>query len=152
MGIVDALYLAFYSIGMGVLGSLMHRFTLKNYVIGGLIISSLSYMLWIVIYSLTGFYNVVLMTICMCINGFFQATGWPGLVGIFNNWFSQNKKGLLMGVWALNSNIGNIIAEALLNVLSDNKVNFVWNYVLTGGLGITIGVLMIFFMKDTPKK
>jgi sugar phosphate permease len=88
MGIVDALYLAFYSIGMGVLGSLMHRFTLKFYVVGGIIISSTFYMVWILIYSFTGFYNVIFMTICMCVNGFFQATGWPGLVGIFNNWFA----------------------------------------------------------------
>lgn len=88
MGIVDALYLAFYSIGMGVLGSLMHRFTLKFYVISGILISSVFYMLWMIIYSFTGFYNVVFMTVCMCINGFFQATGWPGLVGIFNNWFA----------------------------------------------------------------
>ena len=57
-----------------------------------------------------------------------------------------------MGIWCINSNIGNIIAEALLNVLSDNKVNFVWNYILTGGLGLAVGLLMIVFMKESPKK
>lgn len=110
IGIVDALYLVFYSLGMAVLGSLMHRFTLKNYVFIGLVVASTSYMLWMVLYAITGFYNVVVMTILMCLNGFFQATGWPGSIGIFSLWFAGHKKGLLMGIWSCNANIGNIIA------------------------------------------
>jgi sugar phosphate permease len=87
LGIVDALYLIFYSGGMAILGSQIHRISLKSYIIMGLVLSSCSYMLFAVIYGLTSFYNVVFMTIFMCINGFFQATGWPGMMGIFGNWF-----------------------------------------------------------------
>lgn len=69
------------------LGSLIHRISLKSYIIIGLIVSSSSYMLFPIIYGLTSFYNTAIMTILMCINGFFQATGWPGMMGIFGNWF-----------------------------------------------------------------
>ncbi len=124
MGIVDALYLVFYTLGMVVLGSLMHKVSLRLYVIGGLALASLAYMLWIVIYAMTDFYHPAFMTIMMCINGFFQATGWPGLMAIFSLWFAEHKKGLLMGLWALNSNVGNIIASSLLNLLSDHGVGF----------------------------
>lgn len=110
MGVVDALYLVFYTVGMVVLGSLMHRVSLRFYVIGGLAMASIAYTLWVVIYALTGFYHPALMTVLMCVNGFFQATGWPGLMAIFSLWFAEHKKGLLMGLWALNSNVGNIIA------------------------------------------
>lgn len=114
---MDALYLVFYSLGMAILGSFIHRISLKTYIIIGLVLSSCSYMLFAVIYGLSSFYNVVFMTVFMCINGFFQATGWPGMMGIFGNWFEKNKKGCLMGVWAMNANFGNIIASNLCNLL-----------------------------------
>lgn len=151
LGIVDALYLVFYSTGMAVLGSLMHRFTLKNYVLIGLTVACTSYMLWMVLYSITGFYSVVLMTILMCINGFFQATGWPGIIGIFSLWFAGHKKGLLMGIWSCSANIGDIIAAALLNLLEDNQVNFVWNFVLTAGMGLVVALTIFLFLKDKPE-
>jgi sugar phosphate permease len=46
----------------------------------------------------------------MCLNGFFQATGWPGMMGVFGNWFTKGKKGIIMGIWAINANFGNIVA------------------------------------------
>jgi sugar phosphate permease len=95
---------------MIVLGSLMHKVTLKNYVLLGLLISSLSFALWPVLYGLTGFYSTALMIACQCVNGLFQATGWPGMVGMFSRFFKENKKGVLMGIWSMNSNIGNLIA------------------------------------------
>ena len=57
IGIVDALYLAAYTAGFAIMGSLIHLFSLKTYVVVGLALSSLSYMLWMILYSLTGFYS-----------------------------------------------------------------------------------------------
>ena len=91
-----------------------------------------------------------MMVVLMMISGFFQATGWPGIVAIFNIWFLGHKKGLLMGLWALNSNVGNILAESILNLLDDHHVNFVWNFVVTGGLGISIALLLLLFLKEKP--
>ena len=135
---------------MAVLGSLIHRFPLKAYVIVGLTVSSISYMLWMVLYSLTGVYNVVIMTILMMVNGFFQATGWPGIMGIFSAWFVGHKKGVLMGMWSCSANVGDIIASSLLNLLDDNGVFFVWNFVLTGGLGILVAIILLLFLKEKP--
>ena len=135
---------------MAVLGSLIHRFPLKAYVIVGLTVSSISYMLWMVLYSLTGVYNVVIMTILMMVNGFFQATGWPGIMGIFSGWFVGHKKGVLMGMWSCSANVGDIIASSLLNLLDDNGVFFVWNFVLTGGLGILVAIILLLFLKEKP--
>ena len=147
---MDALYLVSYSSGMAILGSLIHRFPLKAYVVVGLTIASVSYMIWMVLYSLTGFYNVVIMTVLMMINGFFQAAGWPGIMGIFSNWFVGHKKGVLMGIWSCSANVGDIVASALLNLLDNNGVFFVWNFVLTGGLGLTVALVLLLFLKDKP--
>ena len=129
----------------------MHKVTLKTYVVSGLIISSITYALWPVLLGITGFYSVVLLVICQCVNGFFQATAWPGMVGLFSRFFTKNKKGLLLGIWSMNANVGNLIAEGLLNVMRDNQVYWIWNFVLTGGMCIIVAVLMIVLMRDFPK-
>ena len=107
-------------------------------------------MLWMVIYSVSGFYNVVIMTILMMVNGFFQATGWPGIMGIFSGWFVGHKKGVLMGLWSCSANVGDIIASSLLNLLDNNGVSFVWNFVLTGGLGIVVAIVLLLFLREKP--
>ena len=132
---------------MIVLGSFIHRFSLKTYVVVGLNISCTSYMIWMVIYGITDFFNVVIMTILMMVNGFFQATGWPGIMGIFSNWFVGHKKGVLMGLWSCSANAGDIIASAFLNLLDDHNVPFVWNFVLTGAIGIIVALVLLLFLR-----
>jgi len=56
IGIVDALFGSLYS-WLCHYGSLIDLFSLKTYVVVGLALSSLSYMLWMILYSLTGFYS-----------------------------------------------------------------------------------------------
>ena len=55
--------------------------------------------------------------IFMSLNGYFQCTGWPGVVAIMGNWFDKGKTGLILGIWAINANVGNIIAEIMCNLL-----------------------------------
>jgi sugar phosphate permease len=137
---------------MGILGSFIHRISLKTYIIWGLLLASISYMLFSVLFGLTSFFNVIFMTVCMCLNGFFQATGWPGMMGIFGNWFKKNKKGAIMGIWAMNANFGNIVASNLCNLLEENGVSWVWNFVLTGLFAIGVAVLMFFVLKEKPEE
>lgn len=53
----------------------------------------------------------------MCLNGFIQSTGWPGIMGVMGNWFGKGNRGLLMGVWAINANVGNIIASVMCSII-----------------------------------
>jgi OPA family glycerol-3-phosphate transporter-like MFS transporter 1/2 len=71
-----------------------------------MLLSSLAYMLVALSYALLSDLNHVLIIILMCINGFFQCTGWPGLMAIIGNWFDKGKMGVLLGIWAINANIG----------------------------------------------
>jgi sugar phosphate permease len=52
-----------------------------------------------------------------------------------------------MGVWAMNANFGNIIASNLCNLLQSNEVNWIWNFILTGLLAISVAILMFFTLK-----
>lgn len=69
-----------------------------------------------IVYCISHFFNYAFIVVMMCFNGYFQCTGWPGVVGIVGNWFGKGKRGLLMGFWAVNSNIGNIFALVICNI------------------------------------
>ena len=44
------------------------------------------------------------------INGMFQSLGWPLVLSVMGNWFGKNNRGMLFGIFASNTNVGNILA------------------------------------------
>ncbi|KAM3137181.1 hypothetical protein pb186bvf_010727 [Paramecium bursaria] len=53
----------------------------------------------------------------MIANGVTQATAWPGLLAILNNWFSKQHKLILMGYFTSCTNIGNLIGDLFAFIL-----------------------------------
>jgi MFS transporter, OPA family, solute carrier family 37 (glycerol-3-phosphate transporter), member 1/2 len=102
---------------MMTLGNFTHRVSLKLFVGYGMILSALFYSFFAIYYQIFKVFSIPLMVVMMCFNGFFQCTGWPGLMGIMGNWFGKGKTGIILGIWAINANIGNIIAELMCNIL-----------------------------------
>jgi OPA family glycerol-3-phosphate transporter-like MFS transporter 1/2 len=102
---------------MATIGNLSSRISLKYFVVIGIIMSSFFYMSFSFVFLFSKHFYYALVVVVMCFNGFFQSTGWPGIVGIIGNWFGKERRGLLMGTWALNANIGNIVALVLCNIL-----------------------------------
>ena len=51
--------------------------------------------------------------------GFFQFAAWPSLLTITNQYFDLKKEGAMMGFWASNSSIGNIVGFALTGLIVD---------------------------------
>lgn len=146
IGMVDSFYIGLYSVGMVVLGSLMHKISPKNYVIMGLSISSLSYMIYPIIFNFTHIKSLIMLLFFMSLNGFFQATGWPGLMGIVGNEFKDNKKGILMAIWAMSGNFGNIYASTTCNILEINDFSIIYNYLATGIPGILVSALINIYL------
>jgi hypothetical protein len=52
LGLADFFYVGCYSFGFLILGSLLHKVTLKSYVIIGIVVSCLSFMLYPLYFSL----------------------------------------------------------------------------------------------------
>lgn len=102
---------------MATIGNLVSKINLTYYVAFGMMISSLFYMSFSLIYLVSDYFSFPILAVAMTLNGFFQSTGWPGVMGIMGNWFGKGKRGLLMGVWGINANIGNIIASVMCNII-----------------------------------
>ena len=102
---------------MATIGNLSSKIDLRLYISIGMILSCVFYMSFAFIYSITHSFIYPLVVVAMCFNGFFQSTGWPGVMGVMGNWFGKGKRGLLMGLWSINANVGNIVASVMCNII-----------------------------------
>ncbi len=75
------------------------------------------------------------------IEGLVQATGWTSTVAIMGNWFPQEGRGLIMGLWATNSNVGDIFGLSVSSALLDATEWYVILWLFAGGDGLqrTVG-------------
>jgi OPA family glycerol-3-phosphate transporter-like MFS transporter 1/2 len=68
--------------------------------------------------------------------------------GVVGNWFGKGKRGLLMGFWAINANVGNIIALIACNILDQKfKLSWTYNFFFTGFFTLAIAIICIIFLK-----
>lgn len=48
----------------------------------------------------------------MIVNGFAQATGWPGTIGTLAHWYRRDERGGFLGLWATCYQLGSVAAKA----------------------------------------
>ncbi len=53
----------------------------------------------------------------MAANGFVQAAGWPGNVGLLSQWFCREERGAVMAWWTTCYSVGNAAAKAFAGVV-----------------------------------
>lgn len=90
------------------------------------------------------------MIALMVINGFAQATGWPGNVGVLSNWLGRRERGRVMAVWATCYQLGSIFAK-MFAALMLGFAGWAWSF--WGAAVIMLGVWIVFylFQRDRPE-
>ena len=73
-----------------------------------------------------------LWVLARSLEGLVQATGWTATVAIMGNWFPQEGRGLIMGLWATNSNVGDIFGLHVTSFLLDEVEWYQILWVLAG--------------------
>lgn len=147
IGLISAGLAIAYGLGKFVLGSLADKSNVKYFLGFGLLASS-------IISILMGFTSVVwIFLILMIINGLFQAMGAPPCSIIIGKWFSQNERGLKMGIWNTSHNIGGglIAPLATLALLIFGSNNFQSIFFVPAAVCILISIFVFFIGADTPE-
>ncbi|MCC6794339.1 MAG: MFS transporter [Candidatus Hydrogenedentes bacterium] len=104
---VWAAYLFAYMIGQFVNGFVGRKWGPRVLLLGGLGMSILCNL----VFASSSSYSVFMSF--MILNGFMQATGWPGSVGAVSHWIRPHERGFLMGGWGTSYIFGNIITKTV---------------------------------------
>jgi len=90
------------------------------------------------------------MLVFMVVNGFAQATGWPGNVGVLSNWLRRQERGRTMAIWATSYQLGSILAKAFAAFML-GALSLLWSF--WGASLVMIGVWIAFylFQRDSPE-
>lgn len=103
-------YLAAYMAGQFLSAWLGRRMACRTLLLTGMAISALCNVVF-GFAALAGPASYWPLLAFMVINGFAQATGWPGNIGVMASWFRRDERGMVMGVWATCYQVGSFLAK-----------------------------------------
>ena len=150
LGLIDMIFLFSYAAGNITLGYLADKYNPKKILCYSIIMSSVPYiailLMTVFLYKVAALYVVFFL-----FNGFFQGAIWPCCISIMGNWFSVSNRGKIMGIWIINSSLGNILgSQGASGMVSKGikwqlaLITFVYFYVFSLYLNI-------FFLKEKPE-
>ncbi|EAR85561.2 MFS transporter (macronuclear) [Tetrahymena thermophila SB210] len=151
LGLVDTCFLLCYALSMKFLGGYSSRFQIQYFLGFGMVSASVCLLFIYFICQVS--INKGFILLMMMLNGVSQSTGWPSVVACMGNWFGNGKKGLLMGIWGTNGNVGNMIGYFIQD-LAVNVLDLNWKFVLfiIGIFLLIIGSIVIFNLEPYPNK
>lgn len=139
LGTIDTGYLAAYAAGQFTAGGIGDRLGSRRLLGFGMLLVAAA----VAGFGLSSL--AVAFAAFFIINGFFQATGWPGNVKAMGAWFTARERGTVMGVWATCYQAGGLIGTAVATFL---LVHFGWRWAFWGPaiwialVGVAILILM----------
>jgi len=69
------------------------------------------------------------------------------------NWFSKDKRGLLMGIWCCNANFGTIMGMQICHmVVFSYKASWENCFVITGFIFYSFGLCNLLFLNSSPEE
>lgn len=142
-------YLVAYMLGQFMTSLLGRRYTTRLLLLSGMAIT-LACNIGFGFTELLGPGGYWPMLALMVINGFAQATGWPGNVGVLSNWLERRERGRVMAIWATCYQLGSIFAKTFAAFML-GWLGWAWSF--WGAAGIMLGVWLAFyiFQRDRPE-
>ena len=86
-------------------------------------------------------------------NGLLQSPGWAINLVIISAWFPRTGRGLLIGCWASNANMGDLLGTQVYKaVTGDQKVPENWGmaFFIVAAIVLLMGIINFFFLVETP--
>lgn len=134
-----------YGISKFVMGGVSDRSNPRLFLPLGLILSGVSSIL----IGMTS--SLLLLTILMVLNGWFQGMGYPPCAKVMTHWFADKERGSKMGIWNVSHNLGGGIIGpiATLSIF----IFGAWQslFYFPAVIAILIGLGCLIFMRDTPQ-
>lgn len=76
-------------------------------------------------------------------------------LAVMSNWFPKRGRGLLIGCWASNANVGDIIGAQIYKASSTGSgTDIRWGngIIIVGGIVIIVGIINLFLLFEFPEE
>ncbi|XP_061187885.1 sugar phosphate exchanger 3-like isoform X2 [Saccostrea echinata] len=150
LGILDAVFMISYAVGLYISGMIGDRFNMRLVLSFGMCSSAVTVFLFGVVFEWVHFYNKYVYVIVWILNGLLQSMGWPTVVAIMGNWFGRYSRGLVLGLWSACASVGNIIGAFLVSGVLDFGYDYA--FLVTSSILFAGGVVNFFGLVSTPKE
>ena len=145
VGLIAAGLSVAYGISKFVMGNVSDRSNPRYFMATGLIASG-------IINLFFGFLpSVWLMAALWFVNGWFQGMGWAPCARTLTHWFSDRERGTKFALWNIAHNVGGGIVGPVGSVAILAFVSWTSVFYVPAILAITMGVLILIFLRDTPQ-
>lgn len=144
LAFIDTAYLFTYAVGQFGAGWLGDRIGSRRLVGFGMIGSAL------LLCAFGASSTAALFALFFGLNGFLQATGWPGNVKAMAAWYGPEERGAVMGFWSTCFQVGPLVATALAAWL---LAHFGWRWAFFGPAVwvALVGLLILLFLQEGPR-
>lgn len=84
-------------------------------------------------------------------DGTLQSFAWATNFAILCNWFPRKGRGILIGLWATNPSLGDIIGQQLfIGITGDSTDEWNLPFYWLGGIVFAIGCVNLLFLQEYP--
>ena len=140
---IDTGYLATYAVGQFAGGWLGDRIGSRRLVGYGMVASAF------LIAAFGASSSASFFALFFGLNGFVQATGWPGNVKAMAAWYGPTERGAVMGFWSTCFQVGPLLATALAAYL---LAHYGWRTAFLGPAVwvALVGIVVLLFLQEGP--
>eukprot|EP00891_Asterochloris_glomerata_P002463 jgi/Astpho2/2463/Aster-04188 len=85
------------------------------------------------------------------LNGILQGFGGPCCARILTSWFATKERGTYWGMWNIAHNLGGFAAPILAGSAA-RSMGWKWGMWAPGCVGLVVGFMLLFAVKDSPQK
>ena len=145
--------LSFLSISYGLskflMGNVSDRSNVKFFMPIGLLLSAIIMIIMGVMPFATS--SILIMSILLFLNGWFQGMGWPPSGRTMVHWFSLTERGTKMAVWNVAHNVGGAIMPILALFGAELFADWHAKFYFPGMIAIVVAIIIFILLDDRPK-
>ena len=161
VGLIAAGLSIAYGISKFVMGNLSDRSNPRYFMATGLILSGIINVFYGYLplfrnsfgdVTILGYNPIIwIMAFFWFANGWCQGMGWPSGARTMTHWFSDRERGTKFAIWNIAHNVGGGLIGPLCSAALSFLVTYTCIFYVPGIISITIGILIIMFLRDTPQ-
>jgi len=78
-----------------------------------------------------------------------QSFAWAVNFAVICNWFPRKGRGVLIGIWATNTSVGDIVGDQIYNTFRSSNQGY--TFIVLGAIVEVVGLLNLFCLTEHPE-